>query len=191
MRLCELKAKEVSKPPAPEQMFTLAGSVVCLAKDQGKKKASSRAERAHILLPKSLESRVEDEEGEYTHHVTHRFIGRVARTQYRRWSMRLMEPYWVNSADESVSYRSTFAFEWTDKNVVMAAKRIRTDMSELDDYVPDLDLQPVTPDFDTLQPDFLGALVQYGAMTGADCDRLIEDVREFGARSVRELHYSH
>ncbi len=184
------KAGRVSVPPVPDQMHALASAVVCVAKEHGKKKASDQAERAYLLMPKKLETRVQDEAGEYSHHVTHRFTGRIARTGYRRWSMRMTEPYWVNTEDEMCSYRSVFAFEWTNKDVVMAVKRVTADMSELDDYVPGLDLQPAALDFGMLQPDFLGAVVQYETMNGADCDQLIDDVREFGAQSLRDVQYS-
>ena len=191
MELYKSKGLRTAELPRPEQMFKLAAAVVCLARDQGKKKASSQVERAHILLPNKLETRVEDDEGQYTHHVTHRFTGRIGRIGYRRWSMRMTEPYWVNSEEETSSYRSFFAFEWTDKDVVMASKRVAVDMSELDeDPVPDYGLQPATIDPAIFQPDLVNAVSQNEIVSAADCDRLIDDVREFGAASVRALQYN-
>ncbi|HVI60858.1 MAG TPA: hypothetical protein VM535_01735 [Candidatus Saccharimonadales bacterium] len=190
MSLHKSKEREVAAVPTPHQMFTLAAATVCLAKDSGRKKASNYNERFHVLLPKSVESRVEDEEGEYSHHITHRYLGKVGRTGYRRWAMRLTEPYWISSEEETASYRSNYAFEWTHQSVVLATKKLTVEMSELDE-APDYGLQPVNFDIDMLQPYFLDAANQYETMSGADCSRLIDDVREFGAQSIRNVQFSH
>lgn len=187
MTVYKTKEKLAAEAPRPEQLFVLAGAVVCLAKDQGKKKASSRADRAHILLPGSLEFYESSNEGDYMH-VTHRFIGRIGRVDYRRWSMRLIEPYWINTDEDSHSYRSVYSFEWTKTSVVNAAKKITVSQSA-DDC--EYGLQAVTVDALMFEPDFVNAANQYEAVSGADCDRLIDDVREFGAASIRNLQYSH
>lgn len=174
-------------PPEPDQLFTLAGVAVCAAKEHGKKKASNQAERAHILLPRSLDLFEADDNGDYMH-VTHRFIGRIERTDYRRWSMRLIEPYWVNTEEESSSYRTIFAFEWTKEDVITATKKIILGQPE---DIPDYGLQPVTLDDRVLQPDFLNAMNQHQAVSGADCERLIDDVREFASASLRSIEYNH
>lgn len=195
MELYEIKSRSADNPPKPEQLFKLASAVVCLAKDQGRKKASDRADRAHILLPRRLESLSSEKDGGNAHYVTHSFTGRIARTAFRKWSMRLTEPYWVGTEEQQCSYRSFYTFEWTDKDVVLAVKRTRVDMSGLDEsengLVPDYGLQPITIEEEIFQPDLVNAVIQFETMSAADCDQLAGDVRAFTTASFRSFQYSH
>lgn len=185
MELHKIKSEEVVKPPTPEQMFALASATVCAAKETGKKKPSSRAERAHILMPKNLELYQANDDGGYMH-VTHRFFGRIGRIDYRRWRMRLIEPYWVNTEEESASYRSIRTFEWTDRDVITAAKRVIVAESADD---REYGLQPAAVDESIFLPDFVHAINQYENLSRADCDLLIDDVRAFSAQSIKNLQY--
>jgi hypothetical protein len=186
MSLYKTKEKIAAEPARPEQMFALASAVVCLAKDQGRKKASSRAERAHILLPKRVEL-YSGQDDEYMH-ITRRFIGRIGRIGYRRWSMRVVEPYWVNTEEESSSYRSTYAFEWTHEDVVTATKKITVDSSS---YDCGYGFQPEMIDASMFEPDFLNAELKNANMSAADCDLLLDEVRDFGSLSIQAVQYSH
>ncbi len=121
--------------PNVEQMLELAKIGVVTAKEQEKLKESSRANNAHLFLAKQIEgyaiSEIDDEADYYW---SHRFTGRVARTGYRQWSMRIAEAFWVQ--DESLAeegtpsknindgYRASYVFEWGQDAVNTAFKHV-------------------------------------------------------------------
>lgn len=166
---------EIETKPIPDQLFRLASIGVCLAKEQGKLKESRQADNAHIFLAQDNEVIEVHDEEEYSR-STHKFIGRIARVGYKRWSMRIAEPYWVSAEDGEDGYRATYAFEWTDKETIFASKRMNAKAPEENFMV---DLKPEEVDAAMLQPDFLHAVSEFETMSSADCVDLIKAMHEF------------
>ncbi len=182
-----LRAEQYRSKPVPEQLFRLASVVICLAGQQGKIIQSKRANNAHIFLPNEIETDIIREQE--CARINQKIIGRIARTGYRQWSMRLAEPYWV-SADQKDDdgYRVTYAFEWNQKEAVTARKHMKTKVcDDIEDY--ESVLMPVL-DVDMLQPDFLHAQLQCELVSYGDCDQLISKAQEFSQTSQTSKRYN-
>ena len=161
--------------PEPEQLFEIARIGICLAKEQGKLRESRQTYNAHIFLADEL-SYVEVKSEEDYQQTTHKFIGRIGRIGFRHWSMRIAEPYWVSDTDGEDGYRASYIFEWTDKGVLQAKRRMKA-KSDPDDSPDDsVLLQQSGSD---IQPDFLHAVTQYETISKADCGELILAMKEF------------
>lgn len=149
----ENKYQISSSLPSVEQILELQRIGVVTAKEQEKLKESPRSDNTHLFLAKQIEGYLESEISGEPYYWAHRFIGRVARTGYRQWSMRIAESFWVQ--DESVAegeefpskindgYRASYIFEWKKDEVLRALMSI---------HARDLyDTQPVDGEID--QPD--------------------------------------
>src|SRR5690606_9638385 len=80
--------------PSIEHLIELQGIGVALAKRQSSLLESRYSDRAHLFLPKELRG-YELPLDEHPYEWTLRYVGRVARTDFRRWSMRIAESYWL------------------------------------------------------------------------------------------------
>lgn len=176
--------EDYSAKPKPDQMFQLASIVVCLAKEQGKLRPHKNAERTHFFLPHELETLDFDEEEGFRHNV-HRYIGRVGKTGFQKWTMRIAEPYWVTGADGVDGYRSSYMFEWRKHSVDTALHSIHVHQE-----VSEPSLIPSAPDLGELQPDFLHASLQFEQVSKHDCSRLISDVSSFSNASRYDMKYN-
>lgn len=127
---------ESGEAPSVDQMLELQKIGVVSAKEQAKLKKSSRADNAHLFLAKQIDGYDSTPFGE-DFYWSHRFTGRVARTGFRQWSMRIAEAFWVQDevADErgevginkpNDGQRTTYKFEWSNERVLLATKNIHT-----------------------------------------------------------------
>jgi hypothetical protein len=185
------KAAEASAWPTPQQMARLGAIGVCLGKDDGRFVESRKKASAHIFLGRQNENlEIDDDNG--MRYSTHNFTGRVERTGYRLWSMRIAEAYWVRGNDDEDEeetnydgYRTSYFFEWTNKEVLTAhrfmsvkSEKIYTDV--LLDDAADIQSDPV-----------LGhAAGQYAMLSGGDCELLMRDIKMFRDSTRQVLNYN-
>lgn len=189
---------EAQAMPLPEQMFEIARVAVCLAKDQDKLRANSRADNSHFFIPEQVE-RYEVVDNDQCHSMMHRFTGRIAKIGYRQWTMFIAEPTWCTSPvevekeesyDTEVIYindgfRITYAFNWDAKQVKRAEKHIRpidplTKHSRIVEQIPANDIpEPLSVEELVLQKTF-------DTMSQDDCNMLIADLEHFSKASKKK-----
>jgi hypothetical protein len=176
---------EIYHKPSPEQLFQVASIGICLAKDQGKFKASKNAESAHIFLANELEYVEVRSEEEYLSSI-HKFIGRIGKTGYKEWSMRLAEPYWISAGNENDGFRASYIFEWTDKNVVKSLKKMHAKRPE--EYGESL--MPEVIEQEIFSPDLVHAVNEFETVSAADCRELIGSMQAFSSASRYVMQYN-
>lgn len=170
---------EIKTKPSPDQLFRLAAIGVCIAKDQGKLKESTQADNAHIFLSADAEVIEVHNEEEYLR-STHKFIGRIAKIGYKRWSMRIAEPYWISASDGDDGYRATYSFEWTNKETVYARKHMHARGAW--EGVLISGLLPERIDEIMYEADFLHAVNEFETVSGADCGELVRAMDDFSRK---------
>lgn len=153
--------------PSIEHLIELQGIGVALAKRQASLRESKDTDRAHLFMPKELRG-YELPKQEHPYEWTLRYVGRVARTDYRRWSMRITESYWLRDdlTDQNEGFRTQYSFEWTDKDVITASKRIRARF-----------LPIAAKGFEDAES------IREADVTAVDCENLSYDMRQFGDAS--------
>ncbi len=186
--------------PLPEQMFEIAKIGICLAKDQEKLIDNKNAENSRFFTTEEVEYLSVESANEF-HTTTHRFTGRIARVGFKEWTMFMAEPVWfvrtVEVEKENVEaepetefmsindgYRSTYAFEWTDKKVTRAQKHIHTKDPDNTGRVQDL-LQEHMPT--KLDDGFKKIIKKYEAMSRKDCDILTANLQTFAEESRQRI----
>jgi len=172
--------------PTVDQMLELQKIGVVLGKEQYSLKSSRKMGHAHFFLPRHVEEVVSDDLRDTFRYSDHRFTGRVGRTGFRRWSMRIAEIFWVSSdvttdgeqLRTNDCYRASYQFEWTDRSVVTALKTLHARQLNWDDkfYDPYANDQPSQKAY---KPEFLGLIEQSERMNALDCERLIAGMVEF------------
>lgn len=92
------KSKVAAAKPAVDQMWEINRLGMSVAVAQGKLK-KGRKDNAHIFLPHEHEVfEAPDENG--MRYSTRRFVGRIAKVGWQRWSMRVVEAYWMRGIDD-------------------------------------------------------------------------------------------
>ncbi len=208
--------KDISKlyeKPDVEQMFTLAKVCKIIAQTEtrnrhgeGRWRASNKDRRVQIFLPRSVFGlALTEDDFRYTEH---RFTGRLAYRGIHGWSMRMSERYHIRAEDEEAQvagtqgdgYRSTYKFEWTKDEVLVAQKRVHAIQVISPDAQIVPDLQPIQDIEEVIRADcingaetamtigggsaFSSAIREYSRISRADCDALIADVQNFRAGTV-------
>lgn len=171
--------------PSPGQAFRIASIGMTLANRQGKTRPSREAENAHLFLPERSEEAVVTEQ-EKMMIKTHGFLGRIAKVGYRQWSMRITEPFWAESDDQSDWTRSIYKIEWTSEEVMKAEKQIIIARDE--EAVSDLVPEQIDPTI--FLPDLIHAERELRTLTAADCELLVSDMRDFSRGPKLKLTYS-
>lgn len=175
--------------PTPKQLFRIVSIGMGLAKNQGSIRGSKIAENAYIFLPNWLE---QEELGGDTYRATvHKYVGRVARTGYRKWGLRLREGVYLVEGNESIpiltlsgeeaeinlttaqsGYTNTYTFNWTDKRVLDAQKKIHK-----------FEQQGTIFDYMGGWADFREITNKLEVVSKADCEALIEHMQNFSRAS--------
>jgi hypothetical protein len=122
---------ETQNKPTVDQMFDLQNIGVVMAKDQDLLKPSRKTDKAHLFLSEQLSGYDFFPQNGDEYFWTHRFTGRVARTSFRNWSMRIVEAFWVKREEEDEvgdkklindGFRNAYVFEWSHRRVLQAIK---------------------------------------------------------------------
>lgn len=191
--LHEKNILEARSVPTTDQMFRLGSICICLAKEDGLFKESRVDTNAHTFLSKENEA-IEMQDSEGMRFSIHKFTGKVARIGFKQWKMRIFEHYTVRGIDESGVktaenidwYQQFYTFEWSDKEVSLAARRIEAKP----DKICGDNLQPDSIDDMMFEPDFVGTISNYVNLTGSDCWQLIAAIQGFRSELDGPLKYN-
>jgi hypothetical protein len=183
---------KLQSKPSVDQMLELQKLGVVMAKNQKKLKQSRKKENAHIFLAREIEH--PEAESSMERFSTYRFTGRVARTGFRRWSMKIVEAFWTReiaefSEDiddqerhEDDGYRASYSFAWTDKEVLKSIKNVRPKkLYHQENYQAErpIDiLEGIETEVATWEQ-----FHKIGIVSMADCELLINSMRDFGQTS--------
>ena len=174
--------RDYTKPPTVDQMFEIQRVGVVLGKSQNKLRAILRSNNAHFFLTKELERPEMTLENEGLRYSTAHFAGRVARIGPRRWSMRVIEAFWVRDVDldEDDGYRSSYVFEWTRNNVLQAVRSIHAINLVEDGENYNAEPPAVAASQVEHWTSFWQGVQLFETLGEADCQQLIQDMQIFG-----------
>lgn len=189
--------------PTVEQMAELNRLGVCAAIEKGNLRKSHKAESAHIFLPAEYEQ-IEEADTLGMRYSTHRYVGRIARVGFQRWSMRIAESYWLRGIDNEEEkighnqdgYRTSYFFEWSKSGVMYANKHTRAQTKStveavssrvlaigrgepMHEAVSDVMVSEMIRKKGTVRPELLVAAKEFCTVSEADCELLIRDMHTY------------
>lgn len=195
--------------PTVDQMLEINRLGVCVALAQGRLRPGKK-DSSHIFLASENYSMEEcDEEG--GRYSTHKFIGRIAKVGYHRWSMRIAEARWVRGEDDpdgipgknQDGYRASYMFEWSRAGVMYARRHLKAyhvgpvriidsrvdaqtpdNPHEWNDLLKEIYASEGLRQAGKVHPNLHTAVRQFSQISRGDCDLLIADMASFSELSM-------
>lgn len=173
------KVERAAGLPSVEDLLSLQKHVVLLGKGQKKLRGSTNADNAHLIMPKEIDGFEMAGNRDEDRYWSHRFTGRVARTSYRLWSMRIVEIFWIKQEESGANagHRTSYQFEWTNKNVLLAAR-----------YIHAYTQTPPESRRENYPRLFNDAIDQFESVSSGDCELLATEMSAFRDAS-NLVHY--
>ena len=164
--------------PEPDQLFTLASRGVLLAKQHSKFRKNPRTPhaRSHFIIPPEEAIIPTLNEAPIGTHYERRITARVARTDFRYWSMRLCSTYFVlNDGICSGGERHTYSFEWNRERSTIARHSLVVVPT------PDLELADLVEGFsaDSMLATEWDWRTQLEQVSSGDVDLLVREVESY------------
>lgn len=175
---------EITQSPTPKQLFRVGSVLMYLARKQDKFRESSKSDNAYVFTTNELEF-YESSGGQSTI-SSRKFIGKVARVGYKNWHMRVVEPQWASTHEDTDSYRTEYSFTWTHSSVLEAVRNVRTNSKDATPNLDDISKDDIDEFVRTFsQPDLLGGINEFESVSRADCTVLIADMTAFNKMSLK------
>lgn len=167
--------------PTPEQLFRLAGKSAVLAKEQERMKAKRAAaeeygSRTHFMMPKAEVIIPDILEAPLGFRFEEKYAGRIARTDHRAWSLRLVHVYAVTEMGSQRGVeRHTYSFNWNHAETTLARHTLVIPPE------PELDWYDQINRFtlDSNIPDEWSWRMQLEEVTAGDVEILTSDIERF------------
>lgn len=200
---------DILEMPTVEQMVELNAVSIRTVLGHGKLRKSAQHKSAHIFLADELHT-IEEPDEIGMRYSTQRFVGRIAKVGFHRWSMRIAESYWVrgiDGEDDTVGenqdgYRASYMFEWSKAGVMYAKKHLHVFRKDpvaiiksriegepsfsLDGLVEEVSQADLLRRKGLVHPQVFFVLKEMERVSRADCDSLIQDITSFGEASTSE-----